>query len=302
MSNGVAKVASNALKPFERMLHPQAIRIFTPFSNPVPLASCGFSPPFQRFLIAYEPKVERTGLFPHQAAFLESYRQGRHENAIITSATGSGKSLCFWSWVFDRLGRDDESTAMLCFPTQALMWGQSDRLARLSEPGLLVRPDGLTAYAGSIRYKDRTIGWTIWHGRGIGATYNPIMADHEKTSAFQSARIRIATLDKAHWSLFRSAENKRFASRLSSLVIDEAHSYSGVFGANVHYFLKRLFLTSEVLGRRRPGVFLASATLSSARKFAATLLSLEDETAIAHIEDSTQQEITLIPTATCPGT
>jgi superfamily II DNA/RNA helicase len=42
-------------------------------------------------------------------------------------------------------------------------------------------------------------------------------------------------------------------------------------------------------------LFLASATLTSARKFAATLLSLKKETEIVHIEDSTKQEIDLIP-------
>jgi DEAD/DEAH box helicase domain-containing protein len=300
MSAGIEKVASNALKHFARVLHPQAVRIFTPFTNTVPLAACEVSPDLKRFLIAYEPKVERGGLFPHQEGFFRAYAGGRNENFLITTATGSGKSLCFWSWVFDRLSRNEQATALLCFPTQALMWGQAERLARVSDRKLLARPDGQTAYAGAVKDRDRTIGWTIWHGKGSGATYNPVMAEHEKTAAFKSARIRIATLDKAHWSLFRGYENKHFASRLSCLVIDEAHGYGGVFGANVHYFLKRLYLGSQILGRRRPGLFLASATLSSARKFAATLLSLESEAEIAYIEDSTRQEIELIPTADVP--
>ena len=174
------------------------------------------------------------------------------------------------------------------------MWGQAERLARLSDQKRLVKPDGETAYGGSVKYGKQAIGWTIWHGTGSGATYDRVMAGHEKSDAFYSARIRIATLDKAHWSLLRSHENKKFAKRLMCFVLDEAHSYDGVFGANVHYFLKRMYMASEILGQRRPGLFLASATLSFARKFAATLLSLDKETEIIHIEDSTTQKIDLV--------
>ena len=45
------------------------------------------------------------------------------------------------------------------------------------------------------------------------------------------------------------------------MILDEAHIYDGVFGANVHYFLKRTYLAREILGKDRPGLFLASATL-----------------------------------------
>src|SRR5204863_2614415 len=101
-------------------------------------------------------------------------------------------------------------------------------------------------------------------------------------------------------SLFRGRENKSFVSRLRCLILDEAHIYDGVFGANVHYFLKRTYLAREILGKDRPGLFLASATLSSAAQFAATLLALEDPGAIIHIEDSTKQHLDLIPAADIP--
>ena len=93
MTNTSAKVASNALKHFGQVVHPQAIRIFTPFTNPVPLRSCKLNADLKRFLVAYEPKIESSGLFPHQADFLNAYAEGGNENFIITTATGSGKSL-----------------------------------------------------------------------------------------------------------------------------------------------------------------------------------------------------------------
>ena len=300
MSTGVAAVAQNAIRHFEGNLYPEAVRIFTPFANRVPVGSCDLTKLMAEFLARYESKILSDGVFPHQADFFRAYKKGG-ENFIITTATGSGKSLCFWSWVFDCLGRQPGSTALLCFPTQALMWGQAERLVRLSDGSSLAYPGGQSkAYGGAVRMGEQTIGWTIWHGKGSGFTYDPVMAGHERSQAFASARIRIATLDIAHWSLFRSDQSKQFASRLRCLVLDEAHSYDGVFGANVHYFLNRLYLASEILGRNRPGLFLASATLSSAKKFATALLSLNREDEIVHIADSTKQIIDVVAKTDVP--
>jgi len=300
MHNAIAKVAANALKHFAGVLHPEAVRIFTPFTNPVPLDSLKLRADLKRFLLAYEHKLKEHGLFPHQAEFLKAHGAGQSENFIITTATGSGKSLCFWSWVFDRLSKNPDATAILCFPTQALMWGQAERLARLTDPKRLVKPDNETAYGGTIKFGKQNIGWSVWKGVGSKENRDSVMAAHEKTEQFKSARIRIATLDKAHYSLLRGEENKCFAKRLTSFVLDEAHTYHGVFGANVHYFLKRLFLANEIFGQPRPAFFLASATLSSARTFAATLLSLKSEKEIVHIEDSTKQKIELISVTDVP--
>ena len=182
------------------------------------------------------------------------------------------------------------------------MWGQAERLARMSDQKRLAKPDGETAYAGSVKYGKQAIGWTIWHGTGSGATYDRVMAGHEKTDAFKSARIRIATLDKAHWSLLRSHENKKFAKRLNCFVLDEAHSYDGVFGANVHYFLKRLYMASEILGPATAGLVSRVGDPQFRTQVRGHPLSLEHETDIVHIEDSTKQQIDLIPTRTCRST
>lgn len=300
MTRGIENVAKNALRHFDGVLHPQAIRILTPFTNEVPLSSCKITPTLRQFLTAYEPKVEAGGLFPHQADFLKAYSKDSDKNFIVTTATGSGKSLCFLAYVFDQLTKDKDATALLCFPTQALMWGQAERLVRLSDKKTLAYPGGQnTAYGGTIKVGKEALGWTIWHGVGHGATFNRVMSAHEQSDSFAWARIRIATLDKAHFSLFTKRENKEFAARLRCLVLDEAHSYDGIFGANVHYFLKRVYLAQEIQGKRRPGLFLASATLSSAKKFAQTMLSV-DEDEIVHIEDSTKQQLDVIPTSAVP--
>ncbi|HWR26779.1 MAG TPA: DEAD/DEAH box helicase [candidate division Zixibacteria bacterium] len=292
MIKNIDTVAKNAIVHFDKIIHPKAIRIFTPFTKSTPLNSCKISPLMKKFIIKYEPKVLTNGLFPHQAKFLKAYLEEGKENFIITTATGSGKSLCFWTWIFHKLLQDTETTAILCFPTQALMWSQAKRLEDLSEKKIFPGKQRNIAYGGTIKIGNQAIEWTVWHGIGKDYTRDPVMAEHEKSGAFRSARIRVATLDKAHFSLI--GMHKDFTSNLQCVVIDEAHAYDGVFGANVHYFLKRLYLASEILGNKRPGIFLASATLSSARKFSKDLLSLENEKEITHIEDLTKQRIDLI--------
>ncbi|MCO6458564.1 MAG: DEAD/DEAH box helicase [Pirellulaceae bacterium] len=301
MANPLTQVSQNAFRFFAANVHPRAVRIQTPFPQTTPLAGCRLPAEVADFIQRYEPRTAAQGLFPHQAEFLSALFDERRQDFIITTATGSGKSLCFWSWVFEHLRRDPRATALLCFPTQALMWGQAKRLRRLSLPASLVQlGSGSSAYGGQVPMGQQTIGWTIWQGVGQGATYNAALGDYQKGRFFQQARIRIATLDKAHWSLYGSRDGKQFAARLKCFVLDEAHSYDGVFGANVHYFVKRMHLGCDLLGRSRPRMFLASATLNSAREFAATLLSL-DAAEITHVEDHVRQEIDLVDTAEVPA-
>jgi hypothetical protein len=113
----------------------------------------------------------------------------------------------------------------------------------------------------------------------------------------KNARIRISTIDKAHWSLIR---NDNFLANLKCLVLDEAHSFNGMFGANVHYFFKRLYMAKEILGKTKPRIFLASATLASPRAFAQTLLSLDDTDKLALINDSMKKIICDIPISEVP--
>ncbi len=300
-SNEIGRVATNALQHFADVVHSEAVRIRTPLPDRVPLDKCRLPAGVRTIVERYEPKVGKEGLFAHQAAFLDAFLHGRKDDFIITTATGSGKSLCFWTWVFECLRRDPKATTLLCFPTQALMWGQAERMRRISKPNSLISLKGKkTVCGGKIDLDGRDVAWTIWQGKGSGATYDAELDNYMKSDTFWNARIRIATLDKAHFSLFMGRQNKAFAARLRCFVLDEAHTYDGVFGANVHYFIRRLYLASSLQGSPRPHMFLASATLAAARQFAATLLSL-DEGEIAHIEDNVKQQIELIPAANVPS-
>lgn len=295
-TKGLEIVIYNAMRHFESDLHNKAVRIFAPLPDRAPLHSVDIPSEMKLFLEKYEPKLVKDGLFLHQAEFIRAYLVEGHKNFIITTGTGSGKSLCFWFWVFHHLREDDQSTALLCFPTQALIMSQADRLDHLSDKDSRIKYDDAgTTYAGTIKLGNQNIPWTLWYG----TDKDPIMRRHQMSETFSKARIRISTLDKLHWSLMGS--DKRFLANLTCMVLDEAHMYHGVFGANAHYFLKRLYMSCDILGKEKPSIFLASATLAEPERFAKNLLSLSDADEIRHIKDSTLQEIELIPISEVPN-
>ncbi|MGD0897002.1 MAG: hypothetical protein ABR915_04140 [Thermoguttaceae bacterium] len=111
MADDISKVAKNALRHFADVLHPEAICIRTPLPKRTPLSACKLPAGVQAIIEQYERKVAKEGLFAHQAAFLKAFLHEGKKDFIITTATGSGKSLCFWAWVFECLRRSDRGGA-----------------------------------------------------------------------------------------------------------------------------------------------------------------------------------------------
>jgi len=174
MSTPIGEVARNTLEYFADVIYPKIVRIVTPFPEQVPLRRCGLDSGLRQIVKLYEPEVAKGGLYRHQADFLEAFAANENGDFIMTTATGSGKSLCFWVWVFDCLRKDPSATALLCFPTQALMWSQAERMCRLSNENSLRFPGtSKTAYGGELDIGHQRIGWTIWQGVGRGATLVP---------------------------------------------------------------------------------------------------------------------------------
>jgi superfamily II DNA/RNA helicase len=263
-----ADVAQRIIAALTPGLLPKAVAIRTPLQSKIPISEVELPKQLQEFVGRYEPRVVRDGLFSHQAKALRAIAEGKSNNYVLTTTTASGKSLCFWAWVFAHILRDHMSTALLCFPTQALMWSQADRLAKMSDLGSTV--GDIVAYGGRITIGDRQPWWSVWKGVGQNQTVDAAMKIHLRSDCFLKARVRIATTDKAHYSLLRDTN---FVRNLSCVVLDEAHEYWGIFGANVRYFLKRLFAARDLLGLPPPGIFMASATVGDPIALLSQLLS-----------------------------
>ena len=185
--------------------------------------------------------VER--LYSHQAAAYASVRAG-HDLVVVTP-TASGKSLCYNLPVLQRVLEEPHSRALYLFPTKALA---QDQLAELSElaSGLPVR---LRA-----------------------DTYDGDTPPGERTAIREAGHVVLTNPDMLHSGIL--PHHTRWRSLFSSLqyvVIDELHTYRGLFGSHVANVIRRLQRVCEFYGSR-PVFVCASATIANPGELAERLL------------------------------
>ena len=184
-----------------------------------------------------------TRMWTHQAECWEASRSDDH--FMVTTGTASGKSLCFNLPVVDGLLRDPHARAIYLYPTKALAQDQLRRLRMLAGKGIEV------------------------------ATYDGDTPTAARQVARQKARVLLTNPDMIHLSLLPHHERwDDFFFNLRYVVIDEAHTYRGVFGSNVANVLRRLRRVASLYGAE-PRFILASATIRNAREHAQHLTGLE---------------------------
>ena len=182
-------------------------------------------------------------LYTHQAAAWESVQAGRH--TVIVTPTASGKTLCYNLPVLQAALRE-QARALYMFPTKALAQDQVAELMALNEAGALgVRAftfDGDTP--GDARKAVRTRGDIVVTNPDM--LHQGILPHHTK------------------WA--------QFFESLRYVVIDEMHSYRGVFGSHVANVLRRLQRICRFYGSD-PQFILCSATIANPAELAGELLN-----------------------------
>jgi len=191
--------------------------------------------------------VER--LWSHQAEGLSAVRRG--DNVLVTTPTASGKSLVFQLPVLEEAARNSPGKGLFLFPLKALGQDQKtkfDALARAAGlPPELVRCE---IYDGDTPTADRT---AIRRAFPRVIVSNPDM-------------LHLAVL--SYWSGW-----ELFLRDLEWVVLDELHTYRGIFGSHFHHVLQRfLRLVREAKGgEKEPRLIASSATAENAGDFARTL-------------------------------
>lgn len=175
----------------------------------------------------------------HQAAAAEHALDG--ESVVVATGTASGKSLAYLAPVLSALADGAEApngrgaTALYLAPTKALAADQRRAVRELSAPlGNAVRP---AVYDGDTPFEERE--WVRQYANYV--LTNPDMLH------------RGILPSHPRWSSFLKA--------LRYVVIDECHTYRGVFGSHVAQVLRRLRRLCARYGSE-PVFLLASATAS----------------------------------------
>ncbi|MGH2357609.1 MAG: DEAD/DEAH box helicase [Candidatus Limnocylindria bacterium] len=182
-------------------------------------------------------------LYTHQGRAVESVQAGR--NVVVVTPTASGKTLCYNLPVLDAVAKDDTARALYLFPTKALAQDQLVELRRLAgEAGIGLKThtyDGDTAP--NIRSLVRAAGQVV--------ITNPDMLH--------------AAILPHHTKWFKLFENLRF------VVVDELHTYRGLFGSHVANVIRRLRRICRHYGAD-PVFICASATIANPDDLAQRLL------------------------------
>ena len=156
-------------------------------------------------------------LYVHQADSYELISEGK--NIIITTATASGKTLCFNLPILNDLIEDDKATALYIYPAKALA---NDQLMVLNNYQNIMNIDINPACYDGDTPKD--------------AKYN----------IRQNSRIILTNPYQLHHILSWHHQWERFYSNLKYIVIDESHYYKGIFGSNVALLFRRLKTTTKL--------------------------------------------------------
>ncbi len=184
---------------------------------------------------------KRIRLYTHQCEAIERIRNGEH--LVITTPTASGKTLAFTLPILEELERDGAATALYLYPTKALANDQYASLREIEELADLCTNT---------------------------AIYDGDTPQGRRAAIRERSRIVISNPHELHQVLPWHAKWSRFLRDLRFIVIDEAHRYRGVFGAQVAGVLRRLLRICGHYGSA-PRFVLSTATLANPVEFAGAL-------------------------------
>lgn len=199
--------------------------------------------------------IER--LYAHQAEGIRNIREGH--NLVVMTPTASGKSLIYNIPVIETIVAESQTRALYIFPLKGLEQDQVQKLNELLDACLPVKDKK--------RFTRQTMNYAeVYDG---------------DTTPYRRRKIRdevpnviFTTPDMVHLSLNQFHKKwEDFFRNLKYVILDEIHTYRGVFGSNVSHVLRRLRRICAYWGSD-PQFIACSATISNAKELAETLTGL----------------------------
>jgi DEAD/DEAH box helicase domain-containing protein len=196
---------------------------------------------------AYAAKGIRR-LYTHQAAAAEAVHAGK--NVVIVTPTASGKTLCYNLPVLNAVLENSDTRALYLFPTKALAQDQLAELHDLNQ-----------------RLQDRF---------GV-FTYDGDTPTDARKSIREKGHVVLTNPDMLHTGILpHHTRWTRLFENLRYIVIDELHTYRGVFGSHLCNVLRRLRRIARFYGRD-PQFICCSATIANPGDLATRLIEEDVE-------------------------
>ena len=181
-------------------------------------------------------------LYTHQAHAVREVLAGR--DVVVVTPTASGKTMCYNLPVLSAILKDNDARALYLFPTKAL---SADQVSELYE---MVEAMGVDVKT---------------------YTYDGDTPAAARRAIRQAGHIVVTNPDMHHSGILpHHTKWVKLFENLRYIVIDEIHTYRGVFGSNLTNVLRRLMRLCDFYGSR-PQFILCSATIANPRELAETL-------------------------------
>ncbi|MDD3244106.1 MAG: DEAD/DEAH box helicase [Eubacteriales bacterium] len=189
-----------------------------------------------------------TQLYSHQAEALTAVR-AQHDVCVVTP-TASGKTLCYNLPVMNAILEDDSARALYLFPTKALA---ADQVSELYE---LIREAGVEIKT---------------------YTYDGDTPPAARQAVRQAGHIVVTNPDMLHSGILpHHTKWVKLFENLKFIVIDEVHTYRGVFGSHMANVMRRLLRLCEFYGSH-PRIICCSATIANPKELAESVCGREME-------------------------
>src|SRR5438309_7493044 len=169
---------------------------------------------------AYRAKGIRE-LYSHQASTAELVRDGK--NVVVVTPTASGKTLCYNLPILNAILESSDSRALYLFPTKALA---QDQLAELHD-----------------------LNQRLENRFGV-FTYDGDTPSDARKAIREKGHIVLTNPDMLHTGILpHHTRWTRLFENLRYIVVDELHTYRGVFGSHLCNVLRRLRRIARFYGR-----------------------------------------------------
>ena len=184
---------------------------------------------------SYLESVGIDRLYSHQVEAIDSIRAGR--DILVVTGTASGKSLCYQLPLLEMIESQPHARAILLHPTKALSQDQFQSIRRaLGSAGMV---------------------------DALAGVFDGDTPANMRRKLRDEAAIILTNPDMLHAALLPNHTRwADFLRNLEYIVVDEMHTYSGLFGANVANLFHRFERVLRHYGAK-PQFILCSATVGN---------------------------------------